>query len=1379
MTSLGPGTLILANGNIVPILPKSTSILPQNRAIINNPPPIVVNPPANNTTLIVVATSAPGTIVNTAITTTANTAVVTSTSVSPKTAKTLPQIRPKRCVTKTIHMNKVPIPALSSSYASAQLAVSNPSKPPSVQKVVRNKSVQQYRQKPKENAKKADSNISNRSVTKSTVVAVENESATKNSSKGKQGNAEKRKADLPVLNEPEVKRSKIDETAKESAADVQPMQSASNIPEIKDDPKNTSNYSIDSLCKEKEVHDKKTEKESDEKSHNDESKGLIKKTETLQQQQNTNNEHLNENTITKLPETSGVPSTSTNQEVVKSPGIPESVLKEIENHENGEKPEEPTVDKNNTKALELNLTHSELSNDIFASLQVPTGGQNPESTSPTAAFLLAFPLVSSLTGVKVTEVMEDENSDSQHGTPTLLQIGTMDSTKPTQSNSESLTPSLLNLDNFSFFSSKDICNSFYPVFDNFVASTTSTNCAISTVTSTITSAITSTITSAVTDVLTSAITSTVTTSINNTIKVTETAKNGYASQQIRDKGMKGTYDISFKTKTTEFAPVAPVCYTTSITANKPSSSAPKTISTVVQSNHTTATTVANKQERNEELKSRNVPQATTQLVPFSYNNPLNVYESYTPNLYQNASQNINTNPTQNIFANKAKQFDTQKNISLSKSSATISYSSTTIKPTYTMAQCNTFNPFTDISKSVVMPNYNVSKPYTEPLYTNSTSYSYNYQPENSFCQNSTMYNTNNKNSSKVDNKSYYNVNYDNSYVDYKVGDNRKYETTNFSNSYCQVQNSQTQNNKDKFNTVPSKGKNANTQPRAPVNWMMTPDLRQQNQNADYSLPSFTKDIDSVYPTNSFVSNAQTSYFNTNTSVYSQEKTLDTTFPVVHPNTYQRNDMEDNNFSWSPTKLPQLLDSQHSFVSSTLPTLVGDLALGNTSTPFGDTAKVDTSKNARPKDNRRNKTQNYDNQANFFSVSQLVEHNKNDVAPARVTSRRNSGNRSSKSNVSQKSSTKRGHKEAVKDNHGYTNTPHPNKMVDSTVPKNQMKQTQQSHNPIYNQNQDWLGDGSKSSKHPSSSYSAEALISHQPMMENTMHKQRNNSNQQQNYPSTTKSLPVPFLADNLLPYFPSMDLQQESSFPQQNQNYQNTGFPPNFSTSIQSNTYSTNSLIGNIPAITTNYLPVTNFMPDLGTTHDYNPVISENLNLFSHTSRASDVKAYNKNPAGKSATLPFGNRTEDKKNSASIATTSASCSISSANAFLKKAKKKTTSDNSVPGFVDFSFLSMPGAINSPILPDDFHTNFLPPHTPQLYPCKNPLYPKQNNDLNSSSLLPLPPVPVSRSNIQHPEISPSVNSMGTSLTNFNLSTIFPEINKVSFFFLSKIEDNKDDV
>ncbi|XP_066581609.1 hybrid signal transduction histidine kinase L-like isoform X2 [Prorops nasuta] len=73
--------------------------------------------------------------------------------------------------------------------------------------------------------------------------------------------------------------------------------------------------------------------------------------------------------------------------------------------------------------------HSDLSNDIFASLQVPSSSHNPESISPTAAFLMAFPLVSSLNGK--TEVLEEEIKDDQfkytsQTPPLLLQIGAIE-----------------------------------------------------------------------------------------------------------------------------------------------------------------------------------------------------------------------------------------------------------------------------------------------------------------------------------------------------------------------------------------------------------------------------------------------------------------------------------------------------------------------------------------------------------------------------------------------------------------------------------------------------------------------------------------------------------------------------------------------------------------------------------------------------------------------------------------------------------------------------------------------------------------------------------------------------------------------------------------
>lgn len=72
--------------------------------------------------------------------------------------------------------------------------------------------------------------------------------------------------------------------------------------------------------------------------------------------------------------------------------------------------------------------HSDLSNDIFASLQVPSSSHNSESISPTAAFLMSFPLVSSLNGK--TEVLDEEMKEDfkyhSQTPPMLLQIGTIE-----------------------------------------------------------------------------------------------------------------------------------------------------------------------------------------------------------------------------------------------------------------------------------------------------------------------------------------------------------------------------------------------------------------------------------------------------------------------------------------------------------------------------------------------------------------------------------------------------------------------------------------------------------------------------------------------------------------------------------------------------------------------------------------------------------------------------------------------------------------------------------------------------------------------------------------------------------------------------------------
>uniref|UniRef100_A0A0A9YTV5 BHLH domain-containing protein n=2 Tax=Lygus hesperus TaxID=30085 RepID=A0A0A9YTV5_LYGHE len=69
--------------------------------------------------------------------------------------------------------------------------------------------------------------------------------------------------------------------------------------------------------------------------------------------------------------------------------------------------------------------NSEFSNDLFSSLQVPTGGAHSDSISPTAAFLLAFPLVS--TSKNTENPHEQDPADNNTSTPTtILQIGNIE-----------------------------------------------------------------------------------------------------------------------------------------------------------------------------------------------------------------------------------------------------------------------------------------------------------------------------------------------------------------------------------------------------------------------------------------------------------------------------------------------------------------------------------------------------------------------------------------------------------------------------------------------------------------------------------------------------------------------------------------------------------------------------------------------------------------------------------------------------------------------------------------------------------------------------------------------------------------------------------------
>ncbi|XP_056648782.1 putative uncharacterized protein DDB_G0282133 [Diorhabda sublineata] len=491
-----------------------------------------------------------------------------------------------------------------------------------------------------------------------------------------------------------------------------------------------------------------------------------------------------------------------------------------------------------------------------------------------------------------------------------------------------------------------------------------------------------------------------------------------------------------------------------------------------------------------------------------------------------------------------------------------------------------------------------NKHYANPFYSNCN---YGYS-ENNF----------NQNYYKTDNKPSYSLNYEN-YQEYR-----------------RIDGSFT---REKRNSTSSKEKQV--QQNKPINWMTT---EQKSHTSDCFLPTFTNQ------SYSFTSCITT---DTNDNFADGKKTVET---------------NDKRFTWSPSKLPNFLDVTHNFVTPTLPTLVGDLALGN-SLPLTDSKY--------PKEVKRKP---YENQANFLSVSQLVNQNKSESTPARTVSRRPSGSKNK--------------------------NPAPNKKrFEKNIDK--ISKNVNNYNDVFYDQKN-----RQSTKNISSNYSAEALIGNQGTQEEKKFAQSN-------IKTCTN-----FSAENIT-YF----TVAEDNYINQNHTYTHNSF--------QNNNCCSNSFIYTTPSITSSYL--TN-------TFENGPDYSTE-NIMNYCGTKDTTNCGNKN---------YRIINKDDKNI-------------NYNHF-KKNKKINQCSNTGLGNFEYPLLSLQGSTNSPILPDDFqsHSTFLPPTTP--YSSKNSLYQKQGNEFNSTAILPLPGI--TRSNTQHPEVSPSLNPVGTSLTNFNLSTIFPEINKAPY-------------
>lgn len=76
--------------------------------------------------------------------------------------------------------------------------------------------------------------------------------------------------------------------------------------------------------------------------------------------------------------------------------------------------------------IRLPIPNTDFSTDLFSSLQGPVGGHHVDSMSPTEAFLLSFPLVSTSKNTNILN--ESEQTEMHSATPTtILQIGNLES----------------------------------------------------------------------------------------------------------------------------------------------------------------------------------------------------------------------------------------------------------------------------------------------------------------------------------------------------------------------------------------------------------------------------------------------------------------------------------------------------------------------------------------------------------------------------------------------------------------------------------------------------------------------------------------------------------------------------------------------------------------------------------------------------------------------------------------------------------------------------------------------------------------------------------------------------------------------------------------
>lgn len=201
-----------------------------------------------------------------------------------------------------------------------------------------------------------------------------------------------------------INKNKIEENDKHSC--IEPVKSNDN--------KSTTSHTIEAIVKDinQDKNEKSIEQEEIVTSEPicDETKNKLNSVET---DSVNNNDKITTNTLECLPTAQTTPT------VVNSL----SILTE----ENQRKSME--TEKNIMSCFDdirLPIPNTDFSTDLFSSLQGPVGGHHADSMSPTEAFLLSFPLVSTSKNTNILN--ETEPTEMHSATPTtILQIGNLES----------------------------------------------------------------------------------------------------------------------------------------------------------------------------------------------------------------------------------------------------------------------------------------------------------------------------------------------------------------------------------------------------------------------------------------------------------------------------------------------------------------------------------------------------------------------------------------------------------------------------------------------------------------------------------------------------------------------------------------------------------------------------------------------------------------------------------------------------------------------------------------------------------------------------------------------------------------------------------------